>query len=375
MAPPSADIDTFTAHDAVPDVSSTKIASHSKDSTFPKPLVYSGSLDEYKSFEATPVIGREYPEVQLTDILKDDAKIRDLAIIVSQRNVVFFRDQNITIEEQKVLGQKLGELSGKPASSKLHKHAVANGRRGIAVGKDAKFDDEISIISSEQNQKLFGDTYKPLSPQRLASHGWHADITFERIPSDYAILKLNTLPADGSGGDTIWASGYEAYDRLSETFKKVTEGLTATHHQPYFARLAKTHGIELIEENRGSPENSGVDFTATHPLIRTNPVTGWKSLFAAGAQIVNGRINGVSDYESDLLKSYFTELITLNHDLQVRFKWNKNDVAIWDNRSSFHTGTNDFQGTRQGERVVSIGEKPFFDPNSVSRREALWARQ
>jgi hypothetical protein len=46
----------------------------------PAPLEYSGSLDNYESFDLTNVIGREFPKVQLTDILKDDAKIRDLAI-------------------------------------------------------------------------------------------------------------------------------------------------------------------------------------------------------------------------------------------------------------------------------------------------------
>lgn len=67
------------------------------------------------------------------------------------------------------------------------------------------------------------------------------------------------------------------------------------------------------------------------------------------------------------------QLLTENHDLQVRFRWNENDLAIWDNRSVFHTATNDYTGKRQGNRVVSLGEKPYFDPNSVSRREALHA--
>jgi len=54
-------------------------------------------------------------------------------------------------------------------------------------------------------------------------------ITFENIPSDYAILKIHTLP-DDVGGDTLWASGYEVYDRLSPTWQKIADGLTATHY-------------------------------------------------------------------------------------------------------------------------------------------------
>ncbi|KAK7419311.1 hypothetical protein QQX98_003463 [Neonectria punicea] len=280
------------------------------------------SLDSQEQFDVTAVIGREFPELQLSEILKDDTKLRDLAVLVSQRGVLFFRNQDINIDDQKYLGQKLGELTGKPESSKLHKHALSNSKHGIAVDENGKLDDEVS-------------------------------------------------PPEDVGGDTLWASGYEAYDRLSPPFQKLAEGLTATHHQPNFVRVKNEFGQDLIDENRGSPENNGLDFKAEHPVIHTNPVTGWKSLFSAGHQVTAGHINGVTEAESEILKSYFRQLITENHDLQVRFRWGKNDLAIWDNRSVFHTATNDYIGKRKGNRVVSLGEKPYFDPASKSRREAL----
>jgi alpha-ketoglutarate-dependent taurine dioxygenase len=86
-------------------------------------------------------------------------------------------------------------------------------------------------------------------------------ITFENIPSDYAILKI-TEPPEDVGGDTLWASGYEAYDRLSPAFQKLAESLTATHYQPGFNKVAKEFGEELIEDYRGAPENTGVEFKA-----------------------------------------------------------------------------------------------------------------
>jgi alpha-ketoglutarate-dependent taurine dioxygenase len=158
---------------------------------------------------------------------------------------------------------------------------------------------------------------------------------------------------------------------LSPEFQELASRLTATHHQPNFVRVAKEFGEELIETDRGAPENQGTDFKASHPVVRTNPVTGWRSLFAAGHQVEKGWIDGVTEHESDILKRYFTQLIVENHDLQVRFRWGKNDLAIWDNRSVYHTATNDYEGKRQGNRVVSLGEKPYFDSKSVSRREAL----
>src|ERR1700761_1451269 len=87
----------------------------------------------------------------------------------------------------------------------------------------------------------------------------NSSITFERIPSDYAILKIISTPED-AGGDTLWASGYEAYDRLSPIWQKFAEHLTATHHQPNFVRVSKDFGQELIADDRGAPENNGLDF-------------------------------------------------------------------------------------------------------------------
>lgn len=111
MAPPAADVDSIT----VDGYGTAK----SNGTSLKEPLKYSGSLDQYEQFDVTAVIGREFPKLQLSEILKDDTKLRDLAILVSQRGVVFFRNQDINIEDQKVLGQKLGELTGKPETSKV----------------------------------------------------------------------------------------------------------------------------------------------------------------------------------------------------------------------------------------------------------------
>ncbi|KAL7629487.1 hypothetical protein AAE478_001007 [Parahypoxylon ruwenzoriense] len=372
MAPPVADIDVESnvpVQQIKKSVGGTVPVKSSTSSRLDGPLKYSGTLDSYEQFDVTKVIGREFPELQLSEILHDDAKIRDLAILISERGVLFFRNQDLNIDDQKLLGQRLGELTGKPESSGLHRHALSNSKRGIPVDENGRLDDEVSIISSEQNRKFYKDRFTAFS-KKIASHGWHADITFEHIPSDYAILKIIQAPED-AGGDTLWASGYEAYDRLSPPIQKLAESLTATHYQPGFVKVQNDFGEELIEQNRGSPENNGLDFKAEHPLIRTNPVTGWKSLFGAAGQVEAGWINGVTERESEILKAYFNQLIIENHDLQVRFRWNKNDLAVWDNRSVFHTATNDYVGKRQGNRVVSIGEKPYYDPNSKSRREAL----
>jgi alpha-ketoglutarate-dependent taurine dioxygenase len=175
-----------------------------------------------------------------------------------------------------------------------------------------------------------------------------------------------------TGGDTLWASGYEIYDRISEPFQKFLETLTATFAQPGFNAVAERAGFKLYDKERGAPENVGSELKAIHPVVRTNPVTGWKSIFPVGGHVQH--INDVTEEESKKLLDWFVDLVYKNHDLTVRLKWkNPNDIAIWDNRSVFHTATFDYedQGERFGNRAVGLGERPYFDPNSTSRRVAL----
>ena len=222
-----------------------------------------------------------------------------------------------------------------------------------------------------QAKELYKNRFLNASEKKQsAKTGWHNDITFEPIPSDYALLRLTELPT--TGGDTLWASGYELYDRLSEPYQKFFEGLTATYAQPAFGASAKEHGFELYSKPRGAPENVGTELQAVHPVIRTNPVTGWKSIFGVGHHVQ--KINDLTPDESQKALDWFLQLIVENHDLQVRHRWqNVNDLAIWDNRSVYHTATFDYDGlgTRTGQRAVSLGERPYLDPKSTSRREAL----
>ncbi|KAF7198386.1 Alpha-ketoglutarate-dependent taurine dioxygenase [Pseudocercospora fuligena] len=330
-----------------------------------EPLTASGILGQYKSFDVTPVIGREFPEAQLKEWLEApnaDELLRDLAITISQRGVVFFRKQDdLDNNLQKQLIQRIGELSGKPSTSKLHIHPIASDTPGIK-------DDEISVISSERDKKLYAGHLTRI--RQSAALAWHSDITFEPVPSDYAILRLTELPETGC--DTLWASGYEVYDRISPAYQKFLEGLSATFEQPLYQEAVKNNSLELFSGERGAPENVGTDMKAIHPVIRTNPVTGWKSVFAVG--IHAKRINEVTEAESTHLLKWFIQLITENHDLQVRYRWqNPGDVAIWDNRSVYHAATADFDGlgSRTGQRAVSLGERPYLDLNSVGRAEGL----
>lgn len=170
--------------------------------------------------------------------------------------------------------------------------------------------------------------------------GWHSDITYEDQPAGISILKIDTAPS--SGGDTIWASAYEAYDRLSPPFQKFLEGLSAVHSGQVHAENAKRNGQFI---RRGFVDS-------THPVIRTHPVTGWKGLFVQPS--FTKHIVGLTLRESNLLLKHLYEHVSGGHDFQVRFNWTEDTVAIWDNRSTFHTAIFDYFGVgrRHGWRVT-----------------------
>jgi alpha-ketoglutarate-dependent taurine dioxygenase len=210
--------------------------------------------------------------------------------VVAQRGVVFFRNQDIQLQDQKILTQRLGELTGKPETSKLHKHVVSYKTGDWPQPEPKITDDEVTVIYSESNRKYNKDAY-PNKTKKLSSLGWHAEyvplpplhiclvfpcfncswehhinpwhnsVTFEQIPPDYSCLKL-LQPSSDAGGDTVWASGYELYDRLSLPMQKLADSLTANHSQPDFVTGAKELGLTLVSEFRGAPENTGLVFTA-----------------------------------------------------------------------------------------------------------------
>lgn len=218
--------------------------------------------------------------------------------------------------------QRLGQLSGKPADSTLHIHPIFNGGTSEFGLAD---DQQISTISSVQRRKLFRHEAQA-DKRRYDSAQWHSDIQFEAAPADYTSLRLTQLPR--SGGDTLWASGYDLYDRFSAAYQRFFEGLTATFTGDGFLRAAAADPdhVKVHEGPRGSPVNVGRGLSTVHPVVRTNPVTGWKSIFAVGP--FPKTINELTAQESAELLAKFKQMVMENHDLQVRFKWrNENDLG------------------------------------------------
>ncbi|GAA5870099.1 hypothetical protein JCM1840_003581 [Sporobolomyces johnsonii] len=328
------------------------------------PLEPSGALNEqrFPRIELTPALGDKFEaSVRLKEILQlpkeeGDAVLRDLAILVSHRGVVFFQDQHDLVpEDLGVLALRLGELAGKPAESTLHIHPTQElSETGLPLGK-------ISSLPEKDGRQI------SFAESGLTSKGWHSDVSFEPYPSLFTILKMHTIPK--VGGDTLWHSNYHSYNALTPAYRAFLEGLTATHDAERFRTQARDNGYKLRTEPRGHPANEGDAFQAVHPVIRTNQVTGQKALYVNTT--FTARINELSYDESRSVLDYLFKLQHESHDAHVKYKWAQHDVALWSNSVVNHLATFDFSEYRAGDRAVVVGERPYYDPASIGRREYL----
>lgn len=284
--------------------------------------------------EFTEIIG-----LQLADL--NDQQRDELALLVAERSVVFFRDQELSPQKQKELGIYLGD-------GEIEIHPQAAQVPGVGGG--------ITLIWPDSRKDSFpkGDFRHPYP---IGSYGWHSDLVHEAYPPTYTHLHQDSVPP--VGGDTLWATGYGAYDKLSPKFRTLIDGLNGIYRSAHKYRDANNPDAEPQYVNR------------IHPIVRNNPATGWKSLYVNRSMTVG--IEGLDKDESDLILNHIYDIYERSLDLQVRWKWTPGTSAIWDNRTTIHTVSQDYENnnTRHGTRVSSLGEKPYFEPNSKSRREAL----
>ncbi|KAL3478540.1 hypothetical protein BJX99DRAFT_224283 [Aspergillus californicus] len=281
----------------------------------------------------TKHIGTEIVGLQLKDLT--DTQKDELGLLIAERSVVFFRDQDISPQEQKKLGEWYGEIEIHPQVPQVP------GLPGVSV-----------IWPALQATETPAGFRRPGGASR-----WHSDLVHERQPAGVTHLHNDTVPS--IGGDTLWASGYAAYEKLSPAFRQIIDGRTAIYRSahPYLDRERPGDGPKYVERE--------------HPLVRVHPATGWKALWVNRAMTV--RIVGLDVAESDVILGYLYDVFEKNVDIQVRFKWSSGTSALWDNRITIHNASWDYEGSepRHGTRVTSLAEKPFFDAKAKSRREAL----
>jgi len=193
-------------------------------------------------------------------------------------------------------------------------------------------------------------------PIGLADAGtyWHSDVSYKEHPSATTVLYSLEIPSQG--GDTLFTNMRAAYEALPEATRTRLAGLRATHHYAQrYNRLAEENKIRAPLNPKELEQTPPV----SHPVVRTHPDTGAKSLFVNPGFTVH--IEGLPDDESEaLLQELFDHC--LEDRFRFRYKWRVGDVVVWDNASVMHAATSGELSPDQHRtlwRLVGSGDKPF----------------
>jgi taurine dioxygenase len=266
----------------------------------------------------TRTIGAVIEGLDLTARLAD-GELRDLRTAIHKHQVVFVRGQHLSLEEHRRLGEQLGPLAVSPL------HSLLGTTRTVST--------------------IVDDAERP-----PAGFGWHTDLSWTAAPPSYGILSAVEIPE--VGGDTLWASLPAALAALPPDVQRACRDLRADHAADVtlLRSVERHHGPEVaLRLRRANPPVS-------HPLVRRHPVTGDALLFLSPLYLQ--RVIGIARRQGDRMLDGLNGLLEDPH-LQVRWRWQEGDVAIWDEVATCHRALTDhFPQRRVMRRCVVKGDRP-----------------
>lgn len=196
---------------------------------------------------------------------------------------------------------------------------------------------------------------KPAGERAFFGTSWHSDNSFFACPSSFTILYGEQVPP--VGGDTVFASMERAWQSLSEPLRRFLEPLSAVHsaraaYDPKTTGDAKYRGETAITYRY----SDAIYEEVVHPVVRTHPVTGRKSLYVN--PMFTQQIVGLTQAESAPLLAMLFDLST-RPELTCRVAWQNGTLTIWDNRWLQHYAIDDYADyERLMYRVTIRGERP-----------------
>jgi taurine dioxygenase len=276
----------------------------------------------------TCALGAELHGVQLADAAQDEGLFRDIRRLLLTHKVLFLREQQLSRAQHVAFARRFGELEDHPVA-----------------GSDPEHPGLVRIYKS------------PEAPPDRYENAWHTDATWRAQPPMGCVLRCVECPP--VGGDTMWANMALAYERLPEHIKLQIAPLRARHS------IEATFGAAMPIEKRLALKAQFPD--AEHPVVRTHPETGEKTLFVNGFTThftnfhtpANVRVGqDFSPGGADLLR--YLVMQAYIPEYQVRWRWQANSVAIWDNRATQHYAVMDYPPChRKMERAGIMGDAPF----------------
>ncbi|MEQ8928285.1 MAG: TauD/TfdA family dioxygenase [Silicimonas sp.] len=246
-------------------------------------------------------LGAEIRGVDLTQPMSDDdfEKIKDAW---NEYSVLLFRNQTLDHESHVAFSRRFGALDKHDSIPKFR-------------------DQNIHEILRVANDVVGGR-------KQTVGQQWHSDLSITQQPAKASLLRSDKLPP--KGGDTLFASSYQAYEDLSPAMKTFLEGLSAVHD---IAQSKQNKGrVDLDEARQRTPP-------VVHPVIRTHSVTGKKAIYVN--EMSTSRIVELAPEESEaVLQFLFAH--TTQHKYTYRHRWQVGDLLMWDNESTQHLALADY---------------------------------
>jgi len=279
------------------------------------------TLNTPTPFEVERIGTRLGAEIHGLDLKQglDPEKFKALEAALIEHKVIVIRDQHLDTRQHIEMSRWFGELEVHP------------------MRPQGEFPEILVLDNHKDNPVLSTDV-------------WHSDTTFRKNPTKYTILRCQIMPK--LGGDTLWADMEAAYEALSAPFRKFIDGLRAVHDFKNFRTTfpntdegrARLHKMEDMFPN------------PSHPVVRTHPVTGRKSLYVNPQFTL--RIEGLEEDESRaILDVLFKQAVVPEYQFRVR--WTEGAIVFWDNRSTQHYAANDYYPDRRRmERTAVVGDVP-----------------
>src|SRR3954469_9600811 len=276
----------------------------------------------------TCTIGAEISNVNIGEAARNADLMGEIRALLLKHKVIFFRDQDISRADHVAFARHFGELEDHPVA-----------------GSDPDYPGLVRIYKS------------PDSPNDRYENAWHTDATWRDKPPFGCVLRCVECPE--VGGDTMWVNMAMAYERLPEHVKAQIAGLRARHS------IEASFGAAMPIEKRLALTAQFPD--AEHPVVRTHPETGEKVLFvnAYTTHFTNFHTQAnvrfgqdMNPGASDLLRYLVSQAFIPEY--QVRWRWQPDSVAIWDNRSTQHYAVMDYRPChRKMERAAIVGDKTY----------------
>ena len=278
--------------------------------------------------QLTCAIGAELVGVSLAEAAHDGGLFEAIKAELLRHKVLFLRKQDFSRAEHVAFARRFGELEDHPVAG-----------------------------SDPENPGLVRIYKSPDQPNDRYENAWHTDATWREAPPMGCVLRCVECPP--VGGDTLWANMALAYEKLPQQVKDEIAPLRARHS------IEATFGAAMPIEKRLALHAQFPD--PEHPVVRTHPETGEKVLFVNGfsTHFTNyhtpARVRVGQDYtlgRTQLLDYLISQAAIPEY--QVRWRWQPNSVAIWDNRATQHYAVMDYPPChRKMERAGIIGDKPF----------------